>query len=314
MFEPTRRDVDESVEASIDLFKRAQVGEVAPIVPRRPEHLLLVLDNSSQDRLAEVMAAELKGRWGCTLSVLDAREDVATNTLAEAVAERLQATAVPKPAGDSYQQILEVATASGCDLIVVPCPYGRDLEVVGADSAGTVIDVLLARSPASLLVIRKPLDVERENMFERLRFVLIGENEAAPFAAAWAAGLIAPGGRLHLALILEREFFEGVKAVLEALDPEASITPELLSSALAKTQMRLHRALQKTATEEEFDYDFDVFQDTDPRVRALEDESAGLLLVLALERADHASQGHVQDRIRLSPHPVLVVPVGEPAQ
>lgn len=31
------------------------------------------------------------------------------------------------------------------------------------------------------------------------------------------------------------------------------------------------------------------------------------LVVLALERRDHGSQGHVHDRIRHSPHPVLIV-------
>jgi hypothetical protein len=38
------------------------------------------------------------------------------------------------------------------------------------------------------------------------------------------------------------------------------------------------------------------------------------LLVLALERTDHASQGHVHDRIRHSPHTVLVVTGGTSAR
>ena len=55
MVKPTQREMDQRVEESINLFKRAQVGEVPAAVPRRPQRILLAIDGSSQDPLAVAM-------------------------------------------------------------------------------------------------------------------------------------------------------------------------------------------------------------------------------------------------------------------
>jgi len=308
MFDPTQRTVDHDVETFVKMFERAQVGEVAPVSPRKPQNVLLVLDASTQDDLSIRVARHLQKWFECSLSVLDAREQVDTNELADDVATSLSATALPKASGDSFEQILDGIESSGGDLIIVPCPYGRDYEAVGPDSSGTVIDVLLARSPVPLLVVRKPYGDEDE-LFHQVMLVLIGENKAAPAAAAWAAGFVGHSGSVQLVLILEEEFYNNVRSLMQEIAPDVEISADSLSSALLKTHMHLHVGLQKAAEQSGFHYELAVLRGDEPAADSIDDRPKHPLLVLALERADHASQGHVHDHIRSSPNLLLIVSV-----
>jgi hypothetical protein len=290
----------------MDLFSRARVGSVAPIDPRRPETVLVALDGSTQDGLSIAIAGNLRERFGCAVAVVDAREGDPPDELAAQVARSLGGRAVPKTPDDSFAQILSAVDQSKCNLLITPCPYGRDLESVGPDSAGTVIDVLLARSPVPLIVVRKPYEPQGE-MFRRVHMILTVENELAPSAAAWAAGLIASKGSFQLSLVLEREMYQNIHALLQSVVPEKEVSAASLTHALATNYMRLHRSLQKAAGELGFEYRLSLQVEGDAGIPSAEDESGHSLIVLALERTDHASQGTVQSRIRQSLNPVLVV-------
>jgi hypothetical protein len=307
MVKPSLRDLDEAVEESMSLFSRAKVSEVAPVDPLRPTNVLLALDGTSQDSLGAAIARQFRDRFECQVAVVDARENVPSNEFAARIASSMdEAHALPKTAGDSFEQILTAVDESKCDLLITPCPYGRDLETVGPNSAGTVIDVLLARSPVPILVVRKPYE-PKGDLFRQVLMILTTENEAAPPAAAWAAGLIAARGILRLVLVLEREMYQNVHALMESIAPDVDVSATSLSHALAQTHMRLHRSLQKTATERGFEYKLKLQVEGEAGSLTVEDERSHPLIVLALERSDHATQGSVQSRIRLSPNPVLVV-------
>ena len=305
MFEPFERDVERDVEQSMELFERAQVGEVAAIEPRQPTRVLLVVDGSSQDPLSLNFARYFREQFQAELSVLDARETATTDELAQRTGGALTARVLSKRSGNSFDQILEAIAESQCDLVVVPCPFGRDLETVGPDSAGTVIDVLLSRSSVPLLVIREPYTGA---VFDRVLLALIGENEAARHAAEWAVGLAGAGVRLRLTLVLETEFYENVRQVLAAIEPERRLDPETLSQAMLHANVRLHRALQKAADARGIGYELKVLQQTDPTFDSPEMAAAHPLVVLPLERGDYASEGYVHDRIRRSRHALLIVP------
>jgi hypothetical protein len=226
--------------------------------------------------------------------------------LAAQVAQSLGGRAEPKTSDDNFAQILAAMEHSKCDLLITPCPYGRDLEAVGPDSAGTVIDVLLARSPVPVLVVRKPYEPQGD-LFRQIVMILTAENEVAPDAAAWAAGLIAPRGVFHLVLVLEREMYENIHALMQSIAPEMDVSIDSLSHALARNYMRLHRGLQKAAAQGGFEYKLNLQVEGEAGPIAAEDAHRPTLRVLALERSDHVSQGSVQARIRQSLHPVLVV-------
>lgn len=305
MFEPTEHEVDDALRRSMEMFERSKIGEAAPIEPRQPKKLLLVLDASAQDETSVSLAEGLRQRFSCEISVVDAREQIHDNALAERVAGELQAVANDKPEGDSFEQVLQAIGASACDLAVVPCPYGRALEKVGADSTGTVIDVLLARSPVPLLVVRHPYEGERP-LFANLVIPLIAENKAAPLAVQWATGLVAPHGNVAMMLVMEENVIENIQGLIQAIDSDADVTPEVLENALAKSYVFLNRSLQKTAAARDFQSHFAVRSETED-VFAEAPHERQPLVVLALERGDRSSHGYVHDRIRRSPYPLLIV-------
>lgn len=306
MAQPTRSDLDQAVEESMNLFRRARVSSVPSIQPRRPRGVLLALDGSAQDTLGIAMARKFRERFHCSLTVVDAREDAATNQWATTTADSLAATPVPKATGDSYEQILASVEQSQCDLLVVPSPFGRDLESVGPDSVGTVIDVLLARSPVPILVVREPYQPEGE-LFRHVRMILTGENEVAGSAAAWATGLIGSPGVFQLVLLLERETCENMQALMQSIAPDVEVNADSLSQALATTHVRLHRGLQEVAAQGGYQYQLKLLVEGQSGPPATDEEDVRELVVLALERGDHASQGGAQSRIRRSLSSVLVV-------
>ena len=137
--------------------------------------------------------------------------------------------------------------------------------------------------------------------------ILTAENEAAHDTATWATGLIAPGGEFHLVLVLEREMYENIAALMQSLAPEMEVSIDALSHALARNYMRLHRALQLAAKESGFKYILKLQVEGESGTIAAEDAPKPTLRALAFERPDHVSQGNVRHRIRQSLHPLLVV-------
>ena len=325
-FDPSETAVGRDLDRGLNLFRKAHVGDAAAVPVLTPGHVLAVLDGSAQDRCTLGLARHLKARFGCRLSVADAREadpPATTSPAAAAAAVSLEeaaaslgATPLARTAGESYERTLAAVEASGCDLVIVPCPYGREPAGPGRDSAGLTTDMLLARCPVPLLIVREPFEVGENNAdgsagdppFGKVCVVLIGENAAARAACGWACGLVGgPHADVDLELLLEEEFFENVRGVLLSLDPDADVTHERVAEALAKEHGALHAGLKKTAAAGGFAYELHTRrQSEEPGV--LTADPAHPLIVLALERGDHGSEGHVADRVRRSANPLLVVP------
>ena len=155
-FDPSESAVGEDLNRGVNLFRKAHVGDAAPVPVRAPGHVLAVLDGSGQDACTLGLARHLKDRYGCRVSVADARESDDAVAPAENAAADLGGAVVPRSAGASSEQILAAAERSGCDLTIVPCPFGRESEGAGPQSAGPTADVLLARCPTPMLVVREP--------------------------------------------------------------------------------------------------------------------------------------------------------------
>jgi hypothetical protein len=304
--DPTQRRVDRDIESSMDLFQQARVGEVSPVEPHPIKRILVGLDGSSQDRFSLEIARGLKQRLSCELHILDAREGETSTDLAREAAQQLGGSAVQRTAGESFHQILKAATECHADLLVIPCPFGRDLEAVGPDSTGTVIDVLLSRSLLPILAVRKPF-AQLPEVFDPVYLALTSENDAEHEAARWAVTLVAPRGALTLMLILEDEFAENVRHLLHAMDPDLKYSDEALEKALVRTHVRLHRGLQQAATAQGFRYDLQMHSHEGREELPIYKEAHQPLVVLALESDDPQSQGEVRNRIRFSPNPVLIV-------
>jgi len=300
-------DLDRDVDESMRMFERSKIGGAA-IPIETPQQLLLVLDGSPQDLTAAEAAKYLHNRFGTETLVLDARErEHIQSDLAPGRAGQIPgAFAIERPSGDSYDAILAAIDQHPVDFVIVPCPFGRSFEQVGIDSVGTVIDVLLARCPHPLLVIRRD-DQQLAAATHDVSMVVGAECEVVNKAAAWAFGLADSSAMVTLNLVIEKEQFENMRSLLEAIHPEETIDPEKFSDALTKTHEALHGSMAKTATNLELRYRLRPIAGEVAPPSPLTDERE-MLLVMPLEVDDRFGQGFVHDRLRRSPHPVLVVP------
>lgn len=311
MTDPTRRQVDADIENSMHLFKRADVGAVASIQPARPKRVLVALDGSSQDFATALLAKQLTVRLATQTAYIfiPATEETRISDDALEELKTISATPLTETAESNYDQLLQGVSSFDADLLIVPCPFGRDFKSLGEDSTGTVIDVLAARATIPMIAVRRP-DATGRDPLRHLRIVLTGENSAAQLAARWATGLVHPEGTLELLLLVEESFFENFREALHAIQPDVVITYEDLENALARTYGKLHAALQRASREFGFKYELLVRYEADERPITPEDpRTHPALMVVGLERNSHDSQSEVQDFVRRSPHPTLVVSV-----
>lgn len=314
-FDPERDELDRDVESSMRIFERAQIGPVAAVIPIKPTRVLLVLDGSDQDQTGLDAARHLEEACGCETLVLDAREsavDARENAASKFSAQLTRGQPIKRPDGDAYEAILTAVGEHAPELVIVPCPFGRAFEAVGADSAGTVIDVLLARASVALLVIRR-LDQRLADCVGRIALIVAGECDAADRAAGWTFGLASPRATLTLNLVVEKEEFENIRSIIQAVSPGAPFSSETLAEALAKTHQRLHVAMAKTADQTGLTYRLlpQAGEVAPPNPLQSGEQQ---LLVLPLEVDDRYGQGFVRDRISHSPHPLLVVPSHAPRE
>ena len=307
MFDPTQDKLDRDFDESMRMFEKAMVPIAEPIEPKQPSRILVAFDGSSQEVALIDAAATLQSRSGATILVLDAREPALAETNNPSIE---QAVAIPnsqmvvKTSGTSYDQILAAIETEQPDLVVLPCPFGRDFQKIGAESIGTVVDVMLARSPVPLLIVRRT-DQPLAKACKKVAMVVSSESDAEPLAAAWAVGLATDNASISLEVVMDREQLENLQAILNVIAPEHHLQSEELNKALAESHSRLHVAMQKAALDAGLSYRLipKATQTAPPQVGQ---EAIPQLIVLANEVDDHFVHGFIMDRIRRSPHPVLV--------
>ncbi len=307
MADSNQDQIDRDLASSMEMFRRVQVGEVGAIEPRRPQRVLLALDGSSQDDTSTAIAAALVERYDCSVVLLAAcvESESVIGRAASYFADGT--TTIAAGPDDPFEPILAAVEKEKSDLVIAPCPFGREFEKIGPDSAGTIIDVLLARLHVPLLAVREPHEIVRP-IFRCVALQVPGENNAAQDAAAWATAMVAADGHLKLSLVVAEELRDDLIGLLEAMHFDVALTSEDLAAALQREYVRIHRGLQKASAKVGFKYDMSVTKRQDEEadtVRALEDVS---LTVVALERGSDMSQGYTRYCVLHSRQPVLVVP------
>ncbi|KAA1261848.1 Universal stress protein family protein [Rubripirellula obstinata] len=311
-------ELDREVDASMRMFEKSNVGPSSALTPIKPARVLVVLDGTEQDETSIAAAATLRERFNVESLILDARDQPQSEDGGDELAHLREDLAIARAGqvtgsrpilravGDSYDAILSAVKEHDVDLLIVPCPFGRSFEKIGTDSAGTVIDVLLSKCPKPMLVIRRADQLVGECL-KSLRFIISNECEVQNRAAAWAFGLIEPAGSITLNLVVEKEQYQNLRSILKALHPEETIDEQKFADALTKTHHLLHGAMAKTATALSLSYSLQPQASEAAPPNAL-GNATKQLLVMPIEVDDRFTQGFVQDRIRRSPHPVLIVP------
>ena len=142
------------IDATINQFEAAASARHLDVPELRVRRALVVFDGSNQDRQVFDMGRAVAERLGCGIVLTHVPQHA--NGVGESeryVAEKLEAartrvgvdvTSAPSShTGPAFRQILSVAAAQGCDLIVFPSPYGENFEDLGRASVGSTTDMLL---------------------------------------------------------------------------------------------------------------------------------------------------------------------------
>ncbi|TWU61643.1 universal stress protein [Crateriforma conspicua] len=315
-FDSNRQSLDRDVDESMRMFERSQVGPAPEITPVRPARILLALDGSPQDATSIAAAQYLREQVNVETLILDLREFLRSDTpdssadppvrIEEMVKQISGARPIQSTGDEPYERILQATKDHQLDMLIVPSPFGRSFDKIGVDSIGTVLDVLLARCSVPTLVIRRD-DQRLDECVGRIALVVGSECDIESRAAAWCFGLAGPSAQVTLNLVLEKEQFENLRSIIQAMDPEGTLSEQQVSDALAKSHHALHGSMLKTATARKLAYRL-VPQAGEVAPPNPLNDTVKQLLVMPLEVDDRFGQGFAQDRIRRSPHPVLVVP------
>ncbi len=300
--------VDAEVQSWMEWFEQCPLPGQVLIEPRRPRHVLLAVDSTSQDAPTIGIAQSLRSRFHCGLSVVDAREGEVSRELAARAAAKIGGKAMPRSSGSSSDQVLAAIEQSGCDLLVIPCPYGDRLESVGSSSTGTVVNALLANCGVPLVVVRQPFGEQEEHFSDVLQLALPAPGDAGERAADWAVGMVVGGGTLRMAIVAGDAFRRGLEGLMESPSPGMKVKRRWSPEAMVSGYVGLHRGMQQAASEGGFRYGLEIWREDQAALNHEATEGGPLLVVASLDRADSAALEDVRRRIQHSAHPWLVVP------
>ncbi|HEB52979.1 MAG TPA: hypothetical protein ENI87_06985 [bacterium] len=176
-------------------------------------------------------------------------QDATVDTLANAMAARLGTGcehAAPAT-GDADAALATLLAAAGAgDVLVVPSPFGRDYEAEGQLSLSTTIDLLLARSEASICIARAPVGDAERTITHPLVGLQIDRHRKVP-ATALALALAKGGGELLLLSTVDPHHeLHDEELLARNLDPR-DLSPEVLGGLASARAAALTAELQRHA-------------------------------------------------------------------
>ncbi|PIE25622.1 MAG: hypothetical protein CSA62_00460 [Planctomycetota bacterium] len=248
---------DGDFRTSIAAFEAVVAAKLPELIDAELRRILVMLDGSNQDLLSLGIAKALVRTKGEELVLAhayegerqEAKEQVLAERVAAFVAEGIPARAFERRAAPdlrSHQQILGMVEAEQPQLLICDAPYLDDFDELGYDSVGSNLDLLLARSPVPVLVVRDPA-LDPEDCLERLIVPVTPWDAELVQAGAWAERLLSPGGTVRLLLIVDEERLRQ-SGVSEPFTIEEA-DEEMLSGLYQPSLAGLVAAMQKRASD-----------------------------------------------------------------
>ncbi|GIW82003.1 MAG: hypothetical protein KatS3mg105_3810 [Gemmatales bacterium] len=218
---------ENTVFEDVGMFEAAVHAQAVELESPELKRLVLSLDGSNQDETAKLFAAQLSSTAG---------------------AEVFEQTGA-----QNAREILEFAAQKQAQLLIVPVPFGQDIDELQNESLGSVVDVLMLESACPVFCVRQPMAAEAVAQALSDAIVPVNVNEAStPRAAAWSFRFVKSGGRIELLAVPDRDVIEEARKLLgSAIDPLA-LQREALDRAVTHDIAGLIAAVQKRGAEEGF--------------------------------------------------------------
>lgn len=308
---------DSDLNESVSWFEAALAAQEPQLDEPRLERILMVLDGSNQDGTVEGLSTWLARRDDATVVPMDAYAGPLDETrelhLADRAAALIDAGVSVRPleqrpdsAEDSppHEQILERCATDRCHLIVICAPYGDEFTVLGSESVGSTLDVLMSRATVPLLVVREPKS-DPQRCLQSVLLPLMSESRELIDAAGWALRIVHGDGSVRMLAVVDQQSIESAADILRDHD---EVDDRLLSGlqrpAVAGLIAAMHRRAQDLGSGSRVSVrSGEVVAET----AALANADEGLVVTTCPRDAASVAFQRVQGLLRASRNPVLVV-------
>jgi nucleotide-binding universal stress UspA family protein len=307
---------DRDLRSNMGAFEAALAAQTPEIQPIELRRILLLIDGSNQDELCIGLAKSLLARPEDELLLGyayegdrdETREQALRNLASSLQQEGLRARALERAAEAqlrSHQHILGMIDREQPQLVVCEAPYLEDFEALGTDSVGSNLDVLMARSPVPVLVVRDPA-VDVQSCLSRVILPVTPWDAELVEAAAWSERILSLGGTLRLLAVVDEDRLRlaGVEEPFAIDEADEEMLAGLHKPALAG----LVAAVQKRALEQSHNCRVSVRSGELPAIILRYVETRPGLIVAATPREVQSPlYQRTQALLRGSRWPVLIV-------
>lgn len=278
-------DTHDDLKREMARFEAARVGARVELAPTPIDDILAVFDGTDQDATVRALASAMAAQTGAMVRELRAPDAA--------------------PQSDFLSAILSASVEA--DVVVAPCPFGRDYEREGAESLSTTVDLLLSRCDAAVCLARAPVADPKRCVTHPLVALQVHRHRKVE-ATAFAVSLARDGGALALLSVVDPNVaVKREELVGRFLDPR-DLSAEVLESLASARAAALTSALQRHAREWRLraQVKFGVGDVVELALEAANDR--GALLVVGHARDATAESAQVARRLVLrSALPVLLV-------
>jgi len=216
---------DKNLQEQMAQFEAARITSPVELQPQAVNKVVAVHDATDQDTTVDALAEAMVARVGCELQSIA--------PLAGGVPDALPAL---------------LAAAGQGDVLVLASPFGRDYQAEGQISLSTTVDVLLAKSKASICIARAEVEDPIHAVTHPLVALQIDRHRKVQ-ATALALAFAQNGGEmLLLSTVDPHNPLRDEELLARNLDPR-DLSPEVLEGLATARAAALTAELQRHASE-----------------------------------------------------------------
>ncbi|MBM4068825.1 MAG: universal stress protein [Planctomycetes bacterium] len=177
-------------------------------------------------------------------------QDATARTWATAMAARAGCPVHEQRGAASASEILQACRKHQAGLLVVPVPFGQDIQELRDESLGSIIDMLLQESVCPLLCVRELMDEAAVQLaLNDILLPIHGGDETCARAASWALHFLAEQGQLQLLAVADQDVLDEARELLGDAIAASASEPDALSRAMTQEVASVVGAVQRRGNE-----------------------------------------------------------------
>lgn len=228
----THRDYEpfelaENMEEDLGMFEAATHAKPLQLASPQVGKILVALDGSNQDPTAQALGQQL--------------------------AARVQATVEQQCDCKRGSDVRDAIQQTRADVLILPVPFGEDIDLLASQSLGSVADTLLQDCPVPMLCVRQPLEAAgMQLLFDQILLPLAVHNSESERSLAWACWLAGNSGELLLLELADQALAEKVRTAEANVEESTAERKASLGREMSTRMASLVSAAQRSSTEQGF--------------------------------------------------------------